>query len=113
MTEVAPWIIAAHKSGEWLPTRGGDKRRVICVDAPQPYPVIVMDMDGDPAKRLADGRLDFGVDGHYDLLPPKRQFDVCVYGDHDGGLLCCIAPATVSAKWTLLARATIEEGEGI
>jgi len=111
--QVADWIIAAHKSGEWLETRGAGKRRVICVDAPGDYPVVIMDAGGSVYRHKADGTycsMDFPA---YDLIPPSREWEVCVWENiNDGHVMSCIAPLIEPHKWKLLARATVREGDG-
>ena len=119
---VANWIQEAYSNKTWLMTRGGDKRRVICVDAPdRDYPVMTLNESGDILWHDHNGLLRHGDTCPGDLLPPKRQFDVCVMtaslDDNLGQILhTCLArdiPGYIEEGWTLLARATIEEGSGL
>lgn len=117
---ISPWIQEAYSNKTWLMTRGGDKRRVICVDAANDkYPVIVLTERGIPTRLAADGKCWYGrlSDVHSeDLLPPKRKFDVCVMQRPDGAIGYYRADEVgifICGGYTLLARATIEEGEGI
>ena len=111
---ISPFILEAYERKTWLPTRGGDKRRVICTDAPDcKYPVIVVNDRGVPLRITADGKCWYRKETHSeDLLPPKRQFDVCVYETGGGGHFFS-GPETTFLGLKLLARATIEEGEGL
>ena len=107
---VAPWIIEAHKSGEWLPTRGAGRLRVICVDASGERPVIVLDALGNPYRYCANGAECDGVCGKYDLIPPRREWEVCVYEVPMAGMVALVDPARVGLDWKLLARAKVREG---
>ena len=109
---VEPWIVAAFEKKTWCPTRGGDKHRVICVDAPGDYPVVLMTTDGRIFLCCADGRETSDRYSSYDLLPPRRKFDVCVYFNQNTN---CIFTDLYNTRpdCRLLARATIEEGSGV
>ena len=71
---------------KWYLTRGGDKVLVLCVDAPNKQPVIVMHADGEASNHGTDGRFyvhEHDVDANYDLVseyvePPKPR-EVWVY----------------------------------
>ena len=66
---------------KWYLTRGGDKVLVLCVDAPNKQPVIVMHADGEASNHGTDGRFyvhEHDVDANYDLVseyvePPKPR----------------------------------------
>lgn len=112
---VANWIQEAYERKTWLMTRGGDKRRVICVDRPSTFPVVCMCERGELHCLYEDGTLVKGADCLADLLPPKRQFDVCVI-EHSCGEICIVrmsdAPRFREVGSKILARATIAEGSG-
>ena len=109
---VANWIQEAYSNKTWLMTRGGDKRRVICVDAPdRDYPVMTLNESGDILWHDHNGLLRHGDTCPGDLLPPKRQFDVCVYAIEGGHFFS--GPENTYHGYKLLARATIAEGSGI
>ena len=111
---VAPWIIEAHKSGAWLDTRGGGKRRVVCVDAPGQFPVICIDEFGGIFKQRANGTWTSTMD-HCDLIPPRRKWEVCIL-EKNFGMPKFVMPSEAKwyehHGWKLLARATITEGDG-
>lgn len=114
---VAPWIIAAHKSREWLDTRGAGKRRVICVDRPDDtYPVVTVDANGMIDVHRIDGTLN-GAEhpSKYDLMPPRREWEVCVMVFDDGHVVPALSADIrryTNAGWKLLARAKVREGDG-
>ena len=115
--EVADWIIAAHKSGEWLDTRGAGKRRVICVDRPDDtYPVVTVDANGMIDVHRIDGTLN-GAEhpSKYDLMPPSREWEVCVI-QHSCGEIAIVrmadAPRFIEVGSKIIARATAREGDG-
>jgi hypothetical protein len=57
----------------YLTRKGGYMRRVICVDAPGPYPVIAIDDSGNTSRRTVDGlHPDRGSDLVAEYIPPKR-----------------------------------------
>ena len=111
---VANWIQEAYANKSWLMTRGGDKCRVICVDAPGAWSVISISAEGHLWHHATAGQSCIG--SSHDLLPPKRSWDVCVVQFKDGFTDVILADHWGHynpSNWTLLARATIEEGEGI
>ena len=70
---VDPWIVEAFENKTWCPTRGGDKRRVICVDSAGDQPIISLDAAGYVYYHHPDGT----VRGNpkLDLLPPSRKWE--------------------------------------
>ena len=113
---ISPWIQEAYEKKTWLSTRGGDKRRVICTDAPGHQPVIALSFNGEITKHSGDGSyysgsFEFRQNSRYDLLPLLRTFDVCVY-EADGDITACVHSGEWCCYGILLARATIEEGQG-
>lgn len=113
---VEPWIVDAFKAGSSVSLKNCHAHlRIICIDAPGAFPVIGLDVCGRCFYFHANG-----INAHvigYDLLPPRRKFDVCVlqHKMHNS-----IRAATWDDwqgfpqwEWKLLARATIEEGSGI
>lgn len=57
---------------KWYLTRGGDKVRVVCVDAPGDYPVIAL-TDGDFCTYTADGFSYIGDRTDLDLVAEYRE----------------------------------------
>lgn len=59
-------------------TRDGQEARVICVDAPEPLPIVVLTLKEKPYSLWrslwrvgADGRVDEDTDSQFDLMPPS------------------------------------------
>ena len=114
---VEPWIVEAFEKKTWLSTRGGDRRRVICVDAPGIMPVIAISESGEPTSHTLDGSFHCNPGSRISLLPPRRTWDVCViqYDKQNATLIfaCDWEHYDKFHSWKLLARATIEEGSGL
>ena len=112
---VEPWIIEAFEKKLWLPTRGGDRVMIACINKPG-SPVLCYDEYGDYWSVDGNGLFAATPGMRKDLLPPKRTFDVCVWQATDGNI--CFdewkdREYYESRNWTLLARATITEGDGL
>lgn len=61
-------------------TRDGQEARVICVDAPEPLPIVVLTLKEKPYSLWrslwrvgADGRVDEDTDSQFDLMLPKPE----------------------------------------
>lgn len=61
-------------------TRDGQEARVICVDAPEPLPIVVLTLKEKPYSLWrslwrvgADGRVDEDADSQFDLMLPKPE----------------------------------------
>ena len=97
--------------GKKYRTRDGRDVRLLCVDGPDPFPVIgIIDGDSHATSWAANGNLtDVNPDYHTDLIeyhePDIRTIWVNVYGDwtvaygtEDDAKLCAISPALSIAQ---------------